>query len=360
MQVLIWLDFSCCKARVAKAVCIHSCRVRWQGFLSYLPVGSAIHSLLAPPTPEWPAMLLLRRIAMSILAGYLLLMGSSSARAQQPKPPSLNFIQPLGIQPGNETEVILTGERLAVSGKVWTSATAENSVSAAGQSETVANCKLNLPADTPLGLLGVRYFNPTGVSNLRLMLVDDLKGTNTAGRPRSLVLAMPLVLPTAVEGNCEAETACYFKFTATAAQRVSLEVFARRLASPLDPILRVLDATGKELVYRDDEPGLMGDCRLSFEAPLAGEYFVELRDVRYAGGAEYRFRLRAGSFPLANVVFPPAVKRGGTADVVACVTEGEPAAAVQVNRGCKRRFGAGPCAGQRSRTIARTRTERCA
>jgi hypothetical protein len=41
-----------------------------------------------------------------------------------------------------------------------------------------------------------------------------------------------------------------------------------------------------------------------------GEHFVELRDVTYRGGDEYRYRLRIGEFPLASVPFP-LVTEGG-------------------------------------------------
>ncbi len=72
---------------------------------------------------------------------------------------------------------------------------------------------------------------------------------------------------------------------------------ARRIGSGLDPMVRELDTQGRELAWNDDAPGLMGDSQLSFKAPAAGDYLVEIRDIRWQGGL---YRLRSGisrSFP---------------------------------------------------------------
>src|SRR5690606_38304928 len=86
-----------------------------------------------------------------------------------------------------------------------------------------------------------------------------------------------------------------------------------RIGSALDPIIRLMDAQGRELVYSDDTPGLMGDCQLSHTFAAPGEYVLEVRDIRYQGGGNFIFRLRIGDFPLLNVPYPLAIKRGAEA-----------------------------------------------
>jgi hypothetical protein len=75
-------------------------------------------------------------------------------------------------------------------------------------------------------------------------------------------------------------------------------------------VLRLLDAQGRELAFCDDESGLSGDCRVAHVFAAGGDYFIEVRDINYGGGADYRFRLRVGDFPLVNLPFPAGVKAG--------------------------------------------------
>ena len=79
---------------------------------------------------------------------------------------------------------------------------------------------------------------------------------------------------------------------------VVVEVFARRLNSPLDSYLRITDADGKQLACNDDlddkESGLLthhADSRIDFTPPSSGQYFIHLSDAQRQGGAEYGYRL---------------------------------------------------------------------
>jgi pre-peptidase len=86
-----------------------------------------------------------------------------------------------------------------------------------------------------------------------------------------------------------------FKFGAKEKQAVFLDVQARRLGSRLDPVMRILDASGKELANNDDAVGR--DSRLTFTAPAAGDYFVEVRSLSGRGGDDYFYRLEMGEPP---------------------------------------------------------------
>jgi hypothetical protein len=86
-----------------------------------------------------------------------------------------------------------------------------------------------------------------------------------------------------------------FAFTATEKQALSVDLQARRIGSRLDSVIRVLDATGKELASNDDAVGR--DSRLTFTAPAAGEYFAEVRSLSGKGGDDYFYLLRIGAPP---------------------------------------------------------------
>ncbi|MFG0334882.1 MAG: hypothetical protein ACF8TS_16120, partial [Maioricimonas sp. JB049] len=92
-------------------------------------------------------------------------------------------------------------------------------------------------------------------------------------------------------------------------QRIALEVFARRLGSPLVQSLFLYREDGRELAFADDTEGLSSDCQLQYTFEEAGRYIVEVRDIRYAGGGGHFYYLRVGDFPCINVPFPLAVPR---------------------------------------------------
>jgi hypothetical protein len=75
------------------------------------------------------------------------------------------------------------------------------------------------------------------------------------------------------------------RFEGRAGQEIVAEVMARRLGSPLDSVLRLTDATGKELAFNDDfedrTVGLLtdqADSFISFKLPANGAYYLQLAD----------------------------------------------------------------------------------
>ncbi len=225
---------------------------------------------------------------------------------------------PLGIPPGKATDVVFHGGNLAGPTGIWTScglpAELTPGLEKNGTEPGSVSYRLSPAADVPLGVVGVRLITGKGVSNLRLMLLDDLPAIVKAGNNKSLETAQAVTPPIAIDGSCDAESRNFYKFSATAGQRISVEVYARRLGSPLDPTLRLLAADGREIAFSDDEPASGADGRFSHKFEAAGDYFVEIRDVRFQGGA-HPYRLRIGDFPLPSVPYPLAAAKGGAATV---------------------------------------------
>ncbi len=246
----------------------------------------------------------------------LLLLSATVAIAQ---PPSLSHLLPAGIQPGKAVDVVLHGGNLAGPTGVWSDLplTAELTpgIEGNGTGAGSVSYRLTVPADTPPGIAGFRVATGQGISNLRLILVDDLPSMVEAGDNHSPATAQTVSLPMAVDGTCDGEASDFYKFSAAAGQRVSVEVFARRLGSPLDPAIRLLTTDGRELAYSDDELSTGADGRFSHTFDAAGEYLVEIRDIRYQGGGNFRYRLRFGDFPLVSAAYPLAVQKGTSASV---------------------------------------------
>jgi hypothetical protein len=74
-------------------------------------------------------------------------------------------------------------------------------------------------------------------------------------------------------------------------ERRQIQVEARALGSPLDPVLAVFASAGKMLNEIDDTMG-SADPELLFTAPVDGSYRIEVRDRFQHGGERYFYRLR--------------------------------------------------------------------
>jgi hypothetical protein len=233
--------------------------------------------------------------------------------------PSVTLTTPLALKPGQANDLKLQGAGLVGPTQLWTSFPAEAALASdVDKNGTNANeCvyRVTVPADVPVGIYGVRVATASGSSPLRLVVIDDLPSVAQAGGNHVFANAQTLTLPTAVDGQVGNLSQHYFKFTVAAGQLVSFDVLARRIGSALDPMIRLLDANGRELAYSDDVPGLQGDCRLCYQFKDAGEYRLEVRDIRYQGGGTHFFRLRIGDFPCVTVPYPLAVKKGAPATV---------------------------------------------
>src|SRR5262249_25036299 len=130
----------------------------------------------------------------------------------------------------------------------------------------------------------------------------------------------------AVDGYCDELASAYFKFNARKGQRMAFEVVAQRVGSMLDPVLRLLDARGREVAYVDDVPGIGADARLDHKFPAAGSYVVEVPDTRSQGGTRHRFHMRAGNAPLSKFSFMPVVDASAwkSEQVLPSTAESEP------------------------------------
>ena len=74
-------------------------------------------------------------------------------------------------------------------------------------------------------------------------------------------------------------------------QALSIRVESRELGLPVNPVIRVLDAAGKQLAAA--EPRLINkDTDLSFNPPADGAYTVEVRDLHSGAGPRFVYRLR--------------------------------------------------------------------
>ena len=81
----------------------------------------------------------------------------------------------------------------------------------------------------------------------------------------------------------------FFKFNAAKGQPLEVNVWARRLRSPLDSVLKIYNAKGSEVAANDDANG--PDSYLRFNPPEDGAYFLSVTDHMRRGGATFTYRV---------------------------------------------------------------------
>jgi hypothetical protein len=105
--------------------------------------------------------------------------------------------------------------------------------------------------------------------------------------------AQPLPFPATISGQIEPPgDVDVYRFRAKKGEKRLFQVEAERLGSPLDPMLRLLDASGK-ITTEVTSPRKSRDVELSFTAPADGDYRLEVSDLYGDGGSRYVYRLRA-------------------------------------------------------------------
>ncbi|MEZ6048824.1 MAG: PPC domain-containing protein [Planctomycetaceae bacterium] len=177
------------------------------------------------------------------------------------------------------------------------------------KAESVA-VDFTLPADAAPGIYALRVANQEGISNPKLVLIEDLPVEISSGSNQSFEAAQMVSFPVAIDGFSPSLAKHFYKFSVAEAQRLSVEVYARRIGSMLDPVVYLYDASGRILTYADDSAGLQRDCQLEYQLPAAGEYLIEIRDIEYKGGNTHPYHLRLGNFPLVHTAYPLAIPAG--------------------------------------------------
>ncbi|MCX7818586.1 MAG: PPC domain-containing protein [Kiritimatiellae bacterium] len=151
---------------------------------------------------------------------------------------------------------------------------------------------------------GVHFISFRGAggrtSNRVPFLVDELPDVAAAEPNDSVRQPQAVTLPVGVNGRVERPSDVdVFAFEGTASNRVVVEVWARRLDSPLDSHVKLTDATGTPIAVADDWEDLASglythhaDSYLDVVLPSNGTYYVHIRDTQHRGGPEYTYRLR--------------------------------------------------------------------
>jgi Bacterial pre-peptidase C-terminal domain len=131
-------------------------------------------------------------------------------------------------------------------------------------------------------------------------VVDTLPECLEQEPNNSIATAQPVTLPIIVNGRIDHPGDWdVFRFQGHAGDAIVAEVYARRLDSPLDSVLKLTDADSKQLAFNDDYEdkgaGLdthYADSYITATLPADGTYYIHLGDAQHQSGPEFAYRLR--------------------------------------------------------------------
>jgi hypothetical protein len=160
--------------------------------------------------------------------------------------PSLERTEPLAVAPGSSAVLTLVGKELASPTAFWTSIPSAEAGVASGEAQSAerAAYQLNVPANTPLGIAGVRVATAGGASNLRLVMIDDLPTARDQQNNHSIEAAQEISQAIAIDGACQAEQSDFYKFSALAGQRLSVDTLKVEFDLFLDDLFQSPESQG--------------------------------------------------------------------------------------------------------------------
>lgn len=228
-----------------------------------------------------------------------------------------SIVPPSAVR-GGKTQLTLRGSNLHQAIGLWTTLSpAVVRATLVGESTAgQATFELDIADEAPLGLFGLRLATVDGLSNAHLFVIDDIAphtegaaddpdGDLDVDRPPELV-----TLPVAVGGIYRSEDQDTFAIEVEAGESVSFEVVGNRLGQDFDALVVIRDASGRQVVARDNDVGLFFDCRFAHTFEKAGRYTVQVRDARFQGNEHCTYLLRMGHFSPALVALPSTVRIG--------------------------------------------------
>ncbi|MDZ4784364.1 MAG: hypothetical protein SGJ19_29305 [Planctomycetia bacterium] len=209
--------------------------------------------------------------------------------------PRIDDISLRGLQSGAKTTVTLSGAELLPEPRLWLG---DQPIAAAlkgsGASERI-ELEIELPPDSFPGIRLLRIANGQGISNAVAVVVDELV--------QSPLTSEAVSVPIAITGRCDGATRVIVPFDGQAGAMFAVEVEAKRLGSPLNPVIHLLDENGAQLAWAQGVSQFDGDARLTATLPRDGRYRIELHDALFQGQPPAFFRLKLANAAIETVPF---------------------------------------------------------
>ena len=228
--------------------------------------------------------------------------------------PVLDHVFPAALQIGSTQSVTLVGKfdpwptrlDLDIPGVTWEATTNTGVIT------------VRVSPKAPVGPQVIRAFSPEGVSAPRFLILSSHPQRaevepNDEMRTAQVLSDFPAEVNGRLEKNGDVDS---YSVELQAGQTLVARLDAYTLQSPLDPVLRLLDAQGVQVAWNHDEVGSL-DPLLAWRAPKAGTYVLQVfgfaypadSDLRFSGSAKSVYRLHVSTDPVARHGWPLGVSR---------------------------------------------------
>lgn len=187
-----------------------------------------------------------------------------------------------------------------------------------GETPSLTKMKMRFTVDPSAipGIRDVKIATPQGVSTVgQLVLTPDPIIYETAKnntREQATELSVPATACGVMEAN---EDVDYFKFTVEAGTELNFHVRCSRLQDRIhdmqrhaDPMITIRNSLGSTVAASDNH--FFGDPFLSVKFDRAGEYFLEIRDVRYHGNTYWEYAVEVTDRPFVSNIYPMGLPVG--------------------------------------------------
>ncbi len=185
--------------------------------------------------------------------------------------------------------------------------------------------RVEVPESQLPGVYEYRIATAQAVSSVGHLLVTDypvvVEKQQDNNKPAT---AQPVAVPSAVCGAIESfEDIDLYRIHGRAGQNLVCQIFAQRVTRAIhcmaiqypkihlmDSYLTLRDEKGRVVAENDNHVG--GDAMLCCRLPASGDYFLEVRDSRFAGDPRYVYCVEVTERAVPLATFPVAVRRGET------------------------------------------------
>lgn len=239
---------------------------------------------------------------------------SSSFSVVHASPPDVKWVYPTGGQIGHKVTVKVSGKINQPGTQVW----CDNPNLVFEIPEKDNELTISASADARPDLCWLRFFNAEGATAQipyvlgRLPEAVEVEPNNDVAKAQTIDQSTVINAKLGAAGDVDV-----YAVKVKRGQTLVAQVDANwRLGFPVDPILQILTANGTVIEQVDDDHGF--DPMIAFEAPADGTWLVRVfgfpaapnSTIRFAGGADYLYRLTLTTGPVANHAVPAAVARG--------------------------------------------------
>lgn len=238
-----------------------------------------------------------------LIVGNLIAQNKEKPKGDVPKP---LYSMTLAIEPGKPTKMTIRGRQLDTvtalriqepksTGKLLGKGRkvgVGNQQSADIVGDTEIDIEITASKETPGGVIPIAFANEVGESKPCFVAIQDDTPRVSEKEPNdSFKEAQTVAKHVVIDGGFKgAQDVDVYQFTVNAGDELAFRIQAKRLGSPAEPLLSVLNSQFRVVMagkQSADDP----DANVIIKFERAGTYFVNVLEANDQGGSNFNYRL---------------------------------------------------------------------